>query len=208
MRYEEMSEILELRDGLWRKARVRSDGQRYKEKRVESTWKDKDGYSQVRVNGRTEYYQRVVACLAFKMDLPPGIQVDHEDGNPLNNSPDNLRLVTNRENQQNRHCHRAGKLVGARFDKRVDKWQARVEINGKSYHLGYYNTELEAHQTYVRAFAMVQALPTVFSRSIPAGLLRSVVRDDTGLVKLFCRDLRKDLTNTFGCDILRLATSR
>ena len=210
MRYEEISKVIELRgDGeLIRKARVDAAGKKRKEEPVENTGTDKDGYLTVSVNGRMDRYHRVVACLAFKMDIPPGIEVDHIDGIRTNNSPDNLRFVTKRENCQNRIEHRTGRLVGCYFDKSQDRWRAQIWINDKRYHLGLYKTELEGHQAYMRAFAVLQALPTVFSRDIPAGLLRSVVRDDTGLVKLFCRDLRKDLTNGFGYDILRLATSR
>ena len=209
MRYEDISEIFELRGNkLFRKAYIDSAGKKRKEKRVRKPYLRSDGYSQVRVNGKMEYYHRVVACLALKTDIPPGIEVDHENGNRTNNSPGNLRLVTSWENVQNRWEHREGKLVGSSECKKTGKFIAQIFIKGKNNYLGHYNTELEAHQAYMRAFAMVQALPTVFSRSIPAGLLRSVVRDDTGLVKLFCRDLRKDLTNGFGYDILRLATSR
>ena len=209
MRYEEISELFELRgDELWRKAYVDAAGKKRKEGLVGNTCKNSGGYSHIKVKGRMEGYHRVVACLALKMDIPPGIEVDHRDGNRTNNLPDNLRLVTRRENMQNKVNHRAGRLVGAYFDKKKGRWKARIVLNGKNYHLCYCDTELEAHQIYMRAFAMVQALPTVFTRDIPAELLRSVVRDDTGLVKLFCRDLRKDLTNGFGYDILRLATSR
>jgi len=105
MRYEEMNEVIELReDGLWRKAYVRRNGRRYKEKRVEDTGVNGKGYTTVRIKGRKEYYHRVVACLALKMDIPPGIEVDHWDGNRTNNSPDNLRLVTHWENMQKRDC--------------------------------------------------------------------------------------------------------
>ena len=209
MKFHEMSEIFELRgDELWRKARVDTLGKRYKEKLVGNTGAHNDGYSAVRVNGRLEYYHRIVKCLALKEDLPPGIEVDHRDGNRTNNSPNNLRLVTTRENSQNKSQHRAGRPVGAYLHKTSGKWLAQIQVNGKGCHLGLYGTQKEAHEAYMRAFAMVQALPTVFSRDIPAGLLRSVVRDDTGLVKLFCRDPRKDLTNGFGYDIMRLATSR
>lgn len=209
MRYEEISELFELRgDELWRKARVSPNGYKMKEKLVENTGARPGGYTDVNINGRREKYHRIVKCLELRQDLPPGIQIDHRDGIPINSLADNLRLVTDRENKHNLAKHRAGKKVGGSFKKRRGKWEAQIKINDKSRYLGRYDTEQEMHETYMRAFAMVQALPTVFSRDIPAGLLRSVVRDDTGLVKLFCRDLRKDLTNGFGYDILRLATSR
>jgi hypothetical protein len=34
------------------------------------------------------------------MRIPPGVYVDHIDGDPLNNDPANLRLVNPRENRR------------------------------------------------------------------------------------------------------------
>lgn len=180
MRYEDISEIFELRgDELWRKAYVDAAGHKLKERRVENTGTRSDGYSQVWINGRMEGYHRVVKCLELKEDIPPGIQIDHRDGNPTNNSLDNLRLVTNRENQQNQHKHRAGKLIGASFDKGRDKWKAKITLNGKRYHLGRYDTELEAHQAYMGAFALIQWYPTELHHLITGEDLREAVQAKT-----------------------------
>ena len=196
MKYKVVSKTIELReDGLWRKARVRSDGQKLKEKRVEGKWKDKDGYSQVGVNGRTEQYHRVVKCLDLKEDIPPGIEVDHIDGIRTNNSPDNLRLVTTRENQQNRHSHRAGRLVGARFDKRRDKWEAKILLNGKQRHLCRRDTELEAHEAYLKALALIQWYPTEYHRLITGEDLKAAAKAET--IRSL-KKLKKTLDKRFG----------
>lgn len=42
-----------------------------------------------------------------------------------------------------------GKLFGTIYIKRVNKWRAGTKRNGKTIHLGYFNTELEAHQAYL-----------------------------------------------------------
>ena len=180
MRYEDISEILELRvDGLWRKAWVDAAGKKRKEKHVKDTWKDKGGYSFVKVNGRAEMYHRIVASLALKTDIPPGIQIDHLDGNPTNNSPDNLRLVTDRENKHNMTKHRSGKKVGGSFDKRRDKWAAKIKLNGKDYHLCHRDTEQEMHEAYLKAFALIQWYPTEYHRLITGEDLRVAVQAKT-----------------------------
>jgi hypothetical protein len=79
----------------------------------------------------------------------PTQQVDHIDCNGLNNAFSNLRLVTLRQNLQNKQIHRDGRLVGASL--RVDgKWASRISIDGKQMFLGYFDTEQEAHDRYVR----------------------------------------------------------
>lgn len=61
----------------------------------------------------------------------------------------NLRLTTQRENMNNAYKQRNGKLVGCSLDKRNNKWQAQIKINGKSIYLGLYKTEIEAHKIYI-----------------------------------------------------------
>lgn len=78
-------------------------------------------------------------------------QVDHINGDGLDNRLSNLRIVSSRENSCNRKIHRDGKLPGAKLDKRsksIRPWYATIEIKGKAFHLGSYRTELEAHQIY------------------------------------------------------------
>jgi hypothetical protein len=80
-----------------------------------------------------------------------GFEVDHKDGNGLNNQRDNLRIATTRQNQQNRKQHSNGRLVGASWHKGKNKWQVQIMINGKQDSLGYFNTEQEAHDVYMEA---------------------------------------------------------
>lgn len=75
--------------------------------------------------------------------------IDHIDGNGLNNKFSNLRAVTTRENAQNLYLHRNGRLMGTTFEKKVQRWRSQITVNYKNIHLGYFNTELEAHQKYV-----------------------------------------------------------
>lgn len=55
------------------------------------------GYLRVKVNGRTLQVHQILAVKYFG-DKCIGMQVNHKDGNKLNNKEDNLELVTQIEN--------------------------------------------------------------------------------------------------------------
>lgn len=76
--------------------------------------------------------------------------IDHIDGNGLNNRMSNLREVTNRENLQNRNCHRSGKLVGAHFHKKENCWMSKINIGYTQIFIGRFDTQEEAHQAYLK----------------------------------------------------------
>lgn len=80
-----------------------------------------------------------------------GFEVDHIDGDGLNNQRYNLRITTIRKNQHNRNEHRNGKLVGCSLHKPSGRWIARIRINGPQKVLGRFDTELEAHEAYMKA---------------------------------------------------------
>ena len=88
-------------------------------------------------------------------------EVDHIDGNGLNNQRSNLRFTTGRQNQQNAKKHRIGRLVGAYMfksnykDKTYIYWAAQIKINGKTTYLGLYPTEQEAHDAYLKALEVM-----------------------------------------------------
>jgi hypothetical protein len=93
---------------------------------------------------RTHTVQRLMwEC--FNGPVPDDMDIDHIDGNKLNNSLDNLRLVSKSENQWNQN------RKGYCWYARTNKWVAQICVHGKNQHLGYFFTEDEAHQAYLVA---------------------------------------------------------
>ncbi len=71
----------------------------------------------------------------------PSGQVDHLDGNGLNNLRSNLRSVSNSENQRNRAGAQSNSTSGIRgvfWHKQRKKWAASLRLNGRQISLGLY----------------------------------------------------------------------
>jgi hypothetical protein len=84
----------------------------------------------------------------------PSADIDHIDGDRLNNSLRNLREATRSENNQNireARKHNATKLLGASFRKDTGKYTARIVVDGKAFRLGCFKSAEEAHAAYIKA---------------------------------------------------------
>lgn len=73
-------------------------------------------------------------------------QIDHINCIKNDNRISNLRPVNKQQNQWNRINQK-----GYSYFKRDNKWRARIVLNNKCVHLGYYNTEQEARNAYLAA---------------------------------------------------------
>lgn len=73
-------------------------------------------------------------------------QIDHIDNNHLNNRIENLRPATASQNLYNRSLFRnnTSGYKGVGFNKRCQKWYARITVNKKVIYLGLHNTAAEA----------------------------------------------------------------
>lgn len=81
------------------------------------------------------------------MDPPPGMEVDHRNGDRLDNRRANLRICTHHQNSMNRVKKKTPwPYKGVRINH--SGWQARIRHNGKEYHLGVYETAEEAARAY------------------------------------------------------------
>lgn len=64
------------------------------------------GYLQLHLGRKTLKYVHALVALAWIGPRPKGHQINHIDGNKLNNAPENIEYVTPSENQK--HAHRTG----------------------------------------------------------------------------------------------------
>lgn len=71
-----------------------------------------------------------------------GLEIDHIDGDGLNNARANLRIVTRRQNMNNIHgLTKTSRFPGVYWNSAVKKWQAYVCVGRVSKYLGVFSTQ-------------------------------------------------------------------
>jgi hypothetical protein len=83
-------------------------------------------------------------------DAPAGAQVDHINGDTLDNRKSNLRVVGSSENQQNRHRQSTNTsgYKGVSWSVSGKKWQSSITRLRKVYHLGFFDAPEDAARAY------------------------------------------------------------
>lgn len=109
------------------------------------------GYAYAYVKGSGRKERKTVTMHRLLMNPKNGLRVDHINRNKLDNRRSNLRICTNSQN--------AGNSIG--YSKKTKfkgldllptgRWRARINIDGKSIHLGVAATEQEAASMYDEA---------------------------------------------------------
>jgi signal recognition particle subunit SEC65 len=114
------------------------------------------GYLGTYFKGHSFRVHRIIYSLYHQVDIPVNLVIDHRDGNRYNNHPSNLRLVTQRENLQNRRDHREGKLCGVSYCKANHSWVAKIQIGNDRIIIGYFSSDTQAYTAYIDASTKVK----------------------------------------------------
>mgnify|MGYP003654149316 FL=1 len=132
---------------LWSWRELKSKPSYWREIKACSNKNDK--YKRVTINYKTFLFHRVVYFIHNPdwdiQDISVDNHIDHIDRDRLNNSIENLRVVTNQQNCFNQNCK------GYSFHKRVEKYSAQIRVNRKPINLGYFANEEDARQAYLEA---------------------------------------------------------
>ncbi len=84
------------------------------------------------------------------MNAKPDKDLDHKDGDGLNNQKHNLRFCTVAQNAMNKFGNKnsSSQYKGVSWSKRNKNWVASIQTNHKSIYLGSFKSEIEAAQAY------------------------------------------------------------
>lgn len=108
-----------------------------------------NGYRYVGFDRQSFLAHRVVFALVYGR-WPIG-NVDHANGDALDNRPSNLRECTQAQNAANscRPRNNTSGLKGVSFSKERGRFRASIKANGIARHIGWFFTADEAHRAYM-----------------------------------------------------------
>lgn len=108
------------------------------------------GYKAINID-HTVYLAHRLAWFYVNGEWPT--ELDHINGNKLDNKISNLRIASSSQNKRNRpkQANNKSGYKGVCFYPPLKKWHAQIHINRKRIHLGYFKCPTAAHFSYIKA---------------------------------------------------------
>lgn len=109
-------------------------------------------YQRIGIDGR-QMFSHQLAWLFIHGEWPSGFEIDHINGDGLDNRACNLRRATRAENSTNAPAQKSNRvgLRGVHFHAEAKRYRAQITKSGKTKSLGYFDTPEEAHAAYLAA---------------------------------------------------------
>ena len=131
---------------IWRLSKGGSKGVKKGEWYLLQVSPNGNGYLAFEIKNKHYNCHRIVGMVYLGLDINnPKDQIDHKNRIRTDNRVENLQIVDSQKNSFNTNAK------GCYFRKNVNKWSAQIRINYKPIHLGYFDTEEEAHAAYLQA---------------------------------------------------------
>lgn len=109
-------------------------------------------YLKTTLGGKTYLVHRLIWF--YKTGVFPSFDIDHKNGDGLDNRWLNLREAPgsiNQENFRKPFSNNKSGLIGAWRSSDGKRWRSVIQVNRKPMFLGYFSTALAAHNAYIKA---------------------------------------------------------
>jgi hypothetical protein len=139
-------------------------------------WKDRKGRRTAGTLAGTPSHHYHQICIDYKLyrahrliwafhNGPSQISIDHINGDAFDNRIENLRECTTNENHHNskRPKSNTSGVKGVSWCKQKQKWRARIGVDGKEFHIGFFNSVKEAEKTIAKKRDQLHG---VFARNV------------------------------------------
>ncbi|ATE86109.1 DNA-binding protein [Shigella phage Sd1] len=105
----------------------------------------------MRVDGKDRTFIASRVKWAIHNKRWPCGEIDHVDGNSLNDKIENLRDSSTKANSANKgkYSTNTSGIKGVRYNKKIGKWTARITHNYQEIHIGCFLTPEEAASAYM-----------------------------------------------------------
>lgn len=111
-------------------------------------WRYQTGGYAVRNSKGPDGKTRTIRMHCAIMGRRSGFEIDHRNGNGLDNRRGNLRFATHEQNSWNQAAHKNSK-TGIRGVHQIGyKFRARARVGSERIHIGYFETAEEAKAAY------------------------------------------------------------
>lgn len=116
-------------------------------------WWVQGGHVYGNVDDRTRALAVVIMEESEFVKIGRGYVVDHINRDPLDNRRSNLRICIYSENAANHGLQKnnTSGATGAYYDKKYDRWMAKIGFKGKLIHLGFFDDKEDAIKARKRA---------------------------------------------------------
>lgn len=119
---------------------------KYAGKPAGNEWISFKGKSYVRISINKSHFKAHRLAFAMMGEFIDDIEIDHDDGNGMNNSWSNIFKSdrnSNMQNQKKRSDNTSG-ITGVTWHKQNSTWKVRIYVDGKEKCIGYFSSKSEA----------------------------------------------------------------
>ncbi|MEK6878312.1 MAG: HNH endonuclease [Nanoarchaeota archaeon] len=95
--------------------------------------------------------KKTILMHRFILDAPKYVEVDHINGNRLDNRRKNIRLCAHADNMRNLKLRKDNTSGYKGVTKSYGKWTAHIQFNKKGINLGYFKDKKDAAKAYNEA---------------------------------------------------------